>query len=213
MEENLFQFITTAFITLIVVVDPFGLVPMYLALTSGFTPVERRQTLIRAITVAFGVSIFFLVAGKATLYYLGVSVHAFAISGGILLFATAMPMLFGQRPATMAPESSEQETTNDVAVFPLAIPLLSGPGTITAILVLTTEATGNPYRTLVLGGVIAAVYLSTIVILTASRRVFQRMGEGGLHIATRVMGIVVAALAVQFVLNGISGYYTELVAK
>ncbi|HVF57338.1 MAG TPA: MarC family protein [Pyrinomonadaceae bacterium] len=214
MNETLLQFGLTAMITLTVVVDPFGVVPIFVSLTSGDTPARRRSILTRAVAIASGVALFFLLAGRAVLSYLGVTVHAFAISGGILLFATALPMLFGQRPGLQAPEQEERATEGeDVSIFPLAIPLLSGPGTIATILLLTTQAGADMRRLAVLAAAIAVVYILAHVVLNAGQKLMSRVGEGKVHIITRVMGIVLAALAVQYVLNGITGYYDALVSR
>jgi len=103
MDQDFIRFGLAAFVTLLVVVDPPGVAPIFVALTEDEPPARRRKILIRAVLIAFGVALFFLLAGRAVLSYLGVTVHAFAISGGILLFATAMPMLFGQRGGLQAP--------------------------------------------------------------------------------------------------------------
>jgi multiple antibiotic resistance protein len=212
MEDGLFQFALTAFLTLAVVVDPPGAAPLFIALTSGLDKNERRKTLSRALLIAFGVTVFFLLAGKYLLAYLGVTVHAFAISGGILLFVTAMPMLFGQRAGLQAPKIEEKHTAGeDIAIFPLAIPLLSGPGTITAVLLLANRAGPDTRRLSVLAGVIASIYLITWLLLYVSDIVTGYLGEGKVHIITRVLGIVLAALAVQFVLNGMAGFYDSLI--
>jgi multiple antibiotic resistance protein len=213
MSIGLLQFGLTAFVTLLVVVDPFGVVPIFVALMKSMTTSERQATLTRAVTVAFGVALFFLLAGRAILSYLGVTVHAFAISGGILLFATALPMLFGQRPGLQAPENVEHSTGGeDIAIFPMAIPLLSGPGTIASVLLLTDQAGSDPWRLGMLMLAISTVYVVAWLTLSAGDRLMMRIGEGKVHIITRVMGIILAALAVQYVLNGISNYYTLLVA-
>lgn len=212
MTGDVIQFGLTAFVTLIVVVDPFGIAPIFIALTEGRSKEERSAVLARALTIAFFVTLFFMIAGRATLSYLGVSMHAFAISGGILLFATSLPMLIGHRGGLQSPEQSEGEPDQDVAVFPLAIPLLSGPGTIATTLLLTSQAEGSMARSAVLILAIAAVFLVSRAILFAGEKIMARMGESGVHIATRVLGIVLAALAVQFVLNGLTGYYHDLVA-
>ena len=208
------RFGLAAFVTLLVVVDPPGVVPIFVALTRNEDAARRRKILTRAILIAFGVALFFFVAGQSVLSYLGVTVHAFSISGGILLFATAMPMLFGQRGGLQSPEPTERGSVGqDISVFPLAIPMLSGPGLIATILLLTAEAAGDPRR---LGAVVVAitlVFLLSFLFLYFGSRLMSRLGEGGVHIATRVMGIVLAALAVQYVLNGIAGYYTLLVNK
>ena len=196
------------------VVDPPGVVPTFVALTKEETPSRRRTILIRAVLIACGVAIFFLLAGRAVLSYLGVTVQAFSISGGILLFLAALPMLFGQRGGLQAPEPKERGSVGqDISVFPLAIPLLSGPGAIATILLLTSQTAGEPRRLLVAIIAVALVFLVSFISLYLGARLIALVGEGGVHIATRVMGIILAALAVQYVLNGISGYYTLLNAR
>lgn len=213
MDQDIIKFALGAFVTLLVVVDPPGVVPLYVALTKGETPAHRRAILIRAVLIAFGAALFFLVAGRAVLTYLGVTVHAFSISGGILLFVAAMPMLFGQRGGLQSPEPKERPAGQDIAVFPLAMPLLSGPGTIATILLLTSQAGGDFQKLIAIGIAIAAVFLVAFVTLYLGARLIRLVGEGGVDIATRVMGIVLAALAVQYVLNGITGYYHLLLGR
>ncbi|MGH9967375.1 MAG: MarC family protein [Pyrinomonadaceae bacterium] len=214
MDQDFMRFGLAAFVTLLVVVDPPGVVPIFVALTKDEQPDRRRRILTRAVLIAFGVALFFLVAGRAVLSYLGVTVHAFAISGGILLFATAMPMLFGHRGGLQAPERRERGSVgHDISVFPLAIPMLSGPGVIATILLLTSQAAGDPRRLASVAVAIALVFIVAFVALYLGGRLIALLGEGGVHIATRVMGIVLAALAVQYVLNGISGYYSLLMTR
>ena len=214
MDQDVLRFGLAAFVTLLVVVDPPGVVPIFVALTKDETNTRRRAILTRAVLIAFGVAIFFLVAGRAVLSYLGVSVHAFAISGGILLFATALPMLFGQRGGLQAPEEKERGVVGeDISVFPLAIPMLSGPGVIATTLLLTSQAAGDWRRLAAISVSLALVFLVAFVSLYLGARLIARVGEGGVHIATRVMGIVLAALAVQYVLNGITGYYSALLLR
>ena len=242
MNQDFFRFGLAAFVTIMVVVDPPGVVPIFVALTKDEEPRRRRAILIRAVLIASGVALFFLIAGRAVLSYLGVTVHAFSISGGILLFVAAMPMLFGQRGGLQAPEGKERgaravdgdrrarttadaqaiggnddaapaNASNDISVFPLAMPLLSGPGTIATILLLTSQAGGDLQRLAAIGVAIAVVFLVSFVVLYLGARLIRLVGEGGVHIATRVMGIVLAALAVQFVLNGVAGYYKLLIGR
>lgn len=214
MDQEVFKLGLAAFVTLLVVVDPPGVVPIYVALTKDEQPARRRAILIRAVLIAFGVAVFFLIAGRAVLSYLGVTVHAFSISGGILLFVAAMPMLFGQRGGLQSPEPNERDTMatggQDISVFPLAMPMLCGPGAIATILLLTSQAEGSVQKLLTIGVAIAAVFLVAFITLYLGARLIALVGEGGVHIATRVMGIVLAALAVQYVLNGVTGYYQLL---
>ena len=214
MDENLLQFGLRAFVTLIVVVDPLGVAPSFVALTSELGTSEKRQTLGRALIIAFGVTLFFLLGGGFLLSYLGVTVYAFAISGGVLLFAASWPMLFGQRAGLQSPVRDEQGTMGeDIAIFPLAIPLLSGPGTITTILLLTNQAAADISRMGVLAAIVGAVYVIAWCILYAGERIITSVGEGKVRIITRVLGIVLAALAVQYILNGITGYYDSLIGR
>ena len=210
MDQEILRFGLAAFVTLLVVVDPPGVVPIFVALTEN-EPAKRVTILTRAVLIALGVALFFLIAGRAVLSYLGVTVHAFSISGGILLFVAAMPMLFGQRGGLQAPEPRERGG-EDISVFPLAMPLLSGPGTIATILLLTSQAGNDVRKVGAIGVAIAIVFLVSFISLYLGSRLMRLLGEGGVHIATRVMGIVLAALAVQYVLNGITGYY-ELLSR
>jgi multiple antibiotic resistance protein len=217
MDQDFFKFGLAAFVTLLVVVDPPGVVPIYVALTKDESRSRQRTILLRAVVIAFGVALFFLIAGRAVLSYLGVTVHAFSISGGILLFVAAMPMLFGQRGGLQSPEPEERDSMgaggHDIAVFPLAMPMLSGPGMIATILLLTSQAGGSLPKLTAIGVAIAAVFLVAFITLYLGGRLIALVGEGGVHIATRVMGIVLAALAVQYVLNGITGYYHLLLGR
>jgi multiple antibiotic resistance protein len=214
MDEDLLQFGLKAFVTLIVVVDPLGVAPSFVALTSELGSVAKRKTLGRALVIAFGVTLFFLVGGRWLLSYLGVTWYAFAISGGILLFVVSWPMLFGHRPGLQAPERDERGTIGeDIAIFPLAIPLLSGPGTITTVLLLANQAAADASRMAMLAVIIAVVYLISWCVLYAGDQIIVRFGEGKVRILTRVLGIVLAALAVQYVLNGLTGYYDSLIHR
>jgi multiple antibiotic resistance protein len=213
-DESLVQSTLTAFVTLMVVVDPVGVAPTFVAITNDLDAAERNNILRRASWAAFGIALFFLLAGRWLLSYLGVTVHAFAISGGILLFVAAWPMLFGHRPRLQAPERGEKRSAGeDIAIFPLAIPLLCGPGTITTILLLDNQPGSTPLRTALLALILATVFLISWFVLFASERIITRLGEGKVRIMTRVLGIILAALAVQFVLNGIAGFYESLLQK
>ncbi|MCC6730291.1 MAG: MarC family protein [Chthonomonadales bacterium] len=211
MDETLPRYAATAFVTLIVVVDPLGMVPIFAAVAAGQERPARMATLRRAIAIALGLALLFMAAGRAMLAYLGVTVHAFAISGGILLFASALPMLFGQRGGLQAPELRERDAAGlDVAIFPLAVPLLSGPGVLTSVLLLTSQAGGAVARLLLLAACLVVVFLVAWLVLWLGDRALAWVGQAGVHLATRVMGIILAALAVQYVLNGVSGYYHSL---
>jgi multiple antibiotic resistance protein len=209
-DAEVLHFALVSFTTLLIVVDPLGVLPIFLALTASEDAATRRAIVARATVVAFLVSVLFLLAGPHLLAYLGVTIHAVAISGGILLFATAVPMLFGNRPGTQRSERRETAASQDVAVFPLAIPLLSGPGTITSILLLTARGGGDPRHLAAIACAVGAVFVVTWVVLREGSRLLRVIGDLGVHVATRVLGILLAALAVQYVLNGLTHYLAGL---
>jgi multiple antibiotic resistance protein len=214
MDQNLSQFIITAFVMLIVVVNPVAVAPVFVSLTSGMRLTERRRILNRSLVIAFSVTLFFLFAGRSLLSYLGVTTHAFAVSGGMLLFLLALPTLFGERSSIQSPEKGDSSNSGeDVAVFPMALPLLAGPGTLATVLVLATQAGSDMLRIGLLAIVLGITYLISWPILFASDRLITLLGESKVSILTRVLGIILAALAVQYVFNGITGYYDALVSR
>lgn len=211
MNTDLTQFALTAFGLLFVMINPIAVAPVFVAVTSGMSANQRRATLTRAVIAALAVTLFFLFVGRAFLSYMGVSVQAFAISGGILLFVIAFPMLMGQRSPIQAPLAGQAGA--DVAIFPLTIPQLAGPGTIATTLLLATQAGADYARLAVLSGVILVIYLIAWPILFMAERVLNRLGEGLMHIITRVLGLVLAALAVQYILNGLTSFYHGLIGQ
>ena len=214
MEQSLLRFTITAFVMLIVVINPVAVAPVFVSVTAGMAREERRSVLNRALFIAFAVASFFLLAGRVMLTYLGVTMHAFAISGGALLFLIAMPMLFGQRSSLQSAQGAERNPTGeDVAIFPMALPMLAGPGTIATVLVLASQAAGDPWRMLALIATLAGIYLISWPILHGSDWLIARLGQGKVSIISRVLGIILAALAVQYILNGLRGYYESLVAR
>jgi len=216
MNNDLFQFGLTAFSMLLVVINPVAVSPVFVAVTSNLSAAKRRSTLSRAVLTACCVALFFLFVGRAFLSYMGVSVQAFAISGGILLFSMAFPMLMGQRSQIQAASNTENETHSaaaDVAIFPLTIPQLAGPGTIATVLLLSTQAGEDWRRLVLLTGIIISIYLIAWPTLFMAERIMTRLGEDVIHIITRVLGLVLAALAVQYILNGLSGFYQILITK
>ncbi|HUN22283.1 MAG TPA: MarC family protein [Anaerolineales bacterium] len=214
MDKALFQFILTAFSMLLVVINPVAVSPVFVAVTASLTPVQRRKTLTRAVIISCTVALFFLFVGRAFLSYMGVSVEAFAISGGILLFSMAFPMLMGKHSAIQLPSHDEEsKTVTDVAIFPLTIPQLAGPGTIATVLLLSTQVQDNWLRLGVLAGIVVVIYIIAWPTLFMAERIMNRLGENVIHIITRVLGLVLAALAVQYILNGLMGFLQTLMTR
>lgn len=194
-----------AFTTLFVIIDPPGMTPLFLALTQGMTPAQRRGIAIRSTIIAFALMIAFILIGEALLGFIGISMPAFRIAGGILLFITALEMLFQKRQARREDSASEGATEHhdDPSVFPLAMPLIVGPGAITTLILLAGQAEGvSDFAAIV--GVAAAVLICLLGFLFASNVVERALGKTGLNIVTRLLGMLLAALAIQFVLDGIT---------
>lgn len=197
--------VVNSFILLIVVIDPIGVAPLFAAITHGCTPAQQRSMAIRGVCVAAVILVGFTLAGNALLRYLGVGMPAFGIAGGILLFLLAVEMVFarqsGLRTATRA-EQAEAEHKQDISVFPLAIPMIAGPGSMTTLLLLVGDR-GWSYHVFVVIAVLGVVLGLTLLMLLAAARVNALLGETGANVITRVLGVVLAALAVQYVIDGL----------
>ncbi len=197
-------FLITAFVTLFVVIDPIGTAPLYLALTQGMTPARRRAIGIRACVIAAILLALFGIAGEDFLRSIGISMPAFQIAGGILLFLTALDMLFDRRTQRRKDHADEGNAmpADDPSVFPLAMPLIAGPGAMATMVLLIGEAgrgvPGVALVTLVMLAVIALV-LAAFLLAGPIERLLRRTGT---MVMTRLFGLLLAALSVQFVLNG-----------
>lgn len=205
---ELLAFGLTKLVTLLVVLDPPALVPVLISLTAKQDIRARRAVMKRTVFVAFGISLFFLLVGRATLVFLGVSVDAFSISGGILLFVSSLPMLlFGTVSWLSGPSAdTDRDETRDMAVFPFAMPLLCGPATITTLLILASQTSGDGPKMLTLLIAVMLAFAVSWMTFVLGDRILQLLGGRGVNVGIRIVGVILAALAVQFVLNGITGY-------
>jgi len=194
------------FVVFVVVVDPVGLAPIFLTLTHAETPAERRRTAAKGTLIAGAILVVFVLAGDALLRALNISVPAFQIAGGALLFLLAVDMVFARHSglrSTTASERKEAIRKKDLSVFPLAIPLIAGPGALTTVLLMVGDHGENPLVITLVLAVVATVLLLTFAALRFSLRIQRLLGETGTNVISRVLGIVLAALAVQFVLDGV----------
>ncbi len=198
------DFATFAFVILLSIVDPVGNIPLFLAITQHDSENERRRIVIKACSASFCILTFFLFAGNVILDLFHLSLGAFRIAGGIVLFIISLQMLFHLNPGQKTSPQEEREAVekDDVSIFPLAIPLLSGPGALAAVIMLRSEA-HTAVHILVLFGVIAVAMLITFCTLTASQHLMRILGQTGINILTRLMGLLLSVLSVQFVLDGI----------
>ena len=196
-------FLITAFATLFVVIDPPGLVPLFIALTRGMSVSRRRALATRACIIAIGILAAFAFAGEALLGFIGITMPAFRIAGGILLFLTALDMLFERR--TQRREGQQAEPDHDPSVFPLATPLIAGSGAIATMILLVGQAGGGMAGPLVVIGVMLVVMITTFAFLLAAPPLERMLGRTGTIVITRLLGMLLAALSVQFVIDGIRG--------
>lgn len=199
------HFGATAFATAVTIIDPIGMIPLTLTSTSNCPPDKRGRIVDQAVLVAASVMLVMGVVGPAVLDYLGITLPAFGIAGGILLFLIAIDMLFARPAGTRATTDEEREAQSgeNPAVFPLAIPMIAGPGTLASVFLLVNLARGSLVRyAMVLGAYLLALAI-TWLCMRGATRYMHRIGTTGIHVVSRVLGILLAALAVQFVINGI----------
>ena len=200
------HFAITAIATAFTIIDPVGMVPLSLTVTAGAPPDVRRRTIDRAVIVATVVIVFMGLVGKAVLGYLGITLPAFSIAGGVLLLLISIDMLFARPSGTRKTEEEEQEAilNENVAVFPLAIPMMAGPGTIATVLLLVNLAHGDPQRVAVVFVSFGLALFTAWLSMRGAEKISHFAGKTGIHVVTRLLGIILSALAVQFILNGLS---------
>ncbi|MCA0928738.1 MarC family protein [Ruegeria profundi] len=197
-------FFVTAFTTLFVVIDPFGTTPIFVAMTQEMDARTRRRTAYRTCAVASGILVAFAAFGEAVLGFVGISMEAFKVAGGALLFLTALDMLF-ERRTKRREDRAEVEEHPDPSVFPLAIPLVAGPGSIATIILLAGQhpgILGIAEATLVMLAVMAVV----LTFFLSGGLIARILGKTGLNVLTRLLGMLLAALSVQFILDGLKAF-------
>ncbi len=193
--------IVTTLLAVFIVVDPLGLIPVFISLTADFDERRRRSTIVTAVLTAFAVLCVFIFGGAALLRFLGIQTGSFSIAGGILLFIVSIDLLFGRQGRTKTP-AEEEPDRSDVAIFPLGVPMLAGPGTITTILLYVSRSR-TPLSGVPVLLVAVAVSLGIAALAMYLSSGFLRvLGRTGVSVIERIMGIVLAALSVQFVHDG-----------
>jgi multiple antibiotic resistance protein len=195
----------SALVTFFVVIDPPGCAPIYAGLTHGATPAHRRSMAIRAVVVAAIILFVFAAVGEAMLHALGVSLSAFRIAGGIMLFLIALEMVFEKRTERREDRAAKVAQTpevEDVSIFPMAMPMIAGPGSIASVMLLMSRNDGLE-RSLVVLGALATILALTLLALLAAGPIMRVLGVKIEAVITRLLGVLLAALAVQFVIDGV----------
>lgn len=199
----------SAFITLFVVIDPPGCAPIYASLTHGAAAAQRRNMAIRAVLVAGVILVIFALFGEKLLGALHIELDSFRIAGGIMLFVIAIDMVFEkrtQRREERAQKIIDTPETEDVSIFPMAMPMIAGPGSIASIMLLVSQNEGLD-RALVILGALGAVLAVTLAALVAAGPLMRVLGEKTEAVITRLLGVLLAALAAQFVIDGLRGSF------
>lgn len=201
-------FIKTAFATLFVAIDPPGLATIFLALTAHMSAADRKRTAWRSVFIAFGILFAAALGGEVVLTTLGISMPAFRIAGGLLLFTIAAEMVFEKRVErkSNSAEAACQEHPDHIAAFPLAIPLMAGPGAITATILQASHVPGNTLALAALIGVIAFVLSLCLIVFLLANHIDRLLGNTGRIILSRLLGVILAALAVQIVGEGVLAF-------
>lgn len=197
--------ILNMFVVLLVVIDPVGVTPMFGALTRGGGELYRRRMAFKGTALAAAILLVFAFIGDWLLTTLGIGLPAFKIAGGILLFLIALDMVFARQSGGRSATGKEQEEARhkeDISVFPLAFPLIAGPGALTTILLMVGESRGNPAQFAAMICVLLAILAVTLGCLLIAGRLMKFLGETGANVMDRLFGVILAALAVQFVVDG-----------
>ncbi len=198
----------SAFVTFFVVIDPPGCAPIFASLTSGAPPAHRRNMAIRSVVVAASILFVFAIFGEGFLGALGISLDAFRIAGGIMLFIIALEMVFEKR--TERRENRAQDVMDsdqeDISIFPMGIPMIAGPGSIASAMLLTSRSNGLP-ESLTVFGALAAVLLLTMLCLLVAGPLMKLLGNKLEAMITRILGVILAALATQFVIDGLKASF------
>ncbi len=198
------ELFVSALVTFLVVIDPPGCAPIFAGLTKEASAVQRRAMAVRSVLIAAGILLFFGLLGEDLLRALGISLSAFRVAGGIMLFLIALEMVFERRTErreNRAQEVSESEI-EDISVFPMAIPMIAGPGSIASVMLLMARGDGLAATLVVLGALLATLVL-TLVALLAAGPLMRLLGQKMEAMITRILGVILAALAAQFVLDGV----------
>ncbi len=202
--------LVTAFVTLFVVIDPLGIAPIFASITPKDTAPQRRQIAVKGVIIAAVILVAFALGGQLLLTAMGIGLPAFQIAGGLLLLLLSIDMVMvrhsGLRETTPG-EAEEGVQRSDVSVFPLAIPLIAGPGALTSIVLLMGEARHDLFVQALVLAVMLAVLVITLVCLLVTGRLIRLLGQTGINVVTRVFGIIMAALSVQFILDGLGAVW------
>jgi multiple antibiotic resistance protein len=198
------QFAIEAFVAIFAIVNPIGNIPFFVTLTQGYSPKEKKDVIMKVVIVAIAVLVIFGLIGNYIFMLFGITIPAFGIAGGILLLSIAFSMLHGQKPRTKLTQQDKEEALarEAVGIVPLGIPMFAGPGAITTIMIYMSRQTGVFDMFAVFASIFATMAVS-FILLTYSDGIFSKMGRMGALAISRIMGLILAAIAIQFIIDGV----------
>jgi multiple antibiotic resistance protein len=207
----MFQQLARFFVVFLVVVEPISLLPLFVGLTEGIEEVQRRQMALRAVIISAVILTVFAIVGGPFLKIMSINIESFRIFGGLLLFLIALEMVFARSPGTRtsSKEQQESEEREDISVFPLAFPFIAGPGALATILLAFGSAAGNPELFMGLLVIVFVVLLITLGVLYLATPAMRVLGVTGTNVISRMFGVLLGALAVQYVIDGLRGSFTS----
>lgn len=207
-------FAVLAFTSLLAIINPIGAIPMFIAATSDLTDKQRAATLRRGIFTGIAILFFFGVLGTYILMFFGVTTYAFRIAGGIIFFGIGSDMLEARRARGKATKKEEEEAEHkqDIGIIPLGIPMLAGPGAISTIITLTAQA-GKPIEFVSVYAAIVAVMVVTWIVLQVAPKLVFKVGRTGLNVMTRLMGLLVMVIGIQFIIDGVRTVAIDLLQR
>lgn len=199
------EYMGAIFATLFVVIDPIGLTPVFLALTKHYTTSQIRKTALKSTLIAFGILVAFAWLGDSLMRHLGISIEAFSVAGGLLLFLIAIDMVTSSEPTTDA----TADPGHDPTVFPIAIPLIAGPGGLATMALLIRQNSDDVVLQIGVLCVLVAIMIATLLCLLLAGVIGRVLGRTGTSVITRIFGLILAAVAVQFVMDGLGDYLSK----
>ncbi|WP_161597532.1 MarC family protein [Fluviispira multicolorata] len=202
-------YLFNTFVSVFVMVDPFAAIPVYLLLTERFTPADVKKTRRKSILVASAILLTFAITGMGVLNFFGISISALRIAGGILLLKFALEHLKGDSEKIRGDEEDESLTKDDISIVPLAMPLLAGPGAISTIVVQSTRGQNWIDFILLLIAIVLVMWVTSLT-LKSSQYLFRLLGKTGLNLMGKIMGILIAAIAVEFMITGLRDSFPNL---
>lgn len=207
-KASVLPFVTT-FSALFAIIDPFAVIPVLLTLTERYSQAERLQVIRKAVLVAMLILILFAVTGEGVFRLFGISIPAFRIAGGILLLKLGIEQLSAQRERVKSEEESESFERDDISIFPLATPLLAGPGAISTVVLQAGQVSGV-WASLGFILIIVLVFVACYFLLASAPQFYRVLGKTGLNLVTRIMGIILSAIAVQFIIDGAQSVWNQV---